>query len=65
MSEADAKSSDYSPSYRQKTVDETLDDHEERITRNERWRLVLKGAIVGLALASGSQQAVGQLVTFL
>jgi hypothetical protein len=39
-------------------VRETLVDHEERITRNERWRLLLKGAVVGLSLASGSDKVI-------
>lgn len=49
----------YDPSYRQQDVDETLQDHEERITRNERWRLILKGAVAGIAMASGGQIAGG------
>lgn len=40
------------------SVRETLMDHEERITTNERWRLLLKGAIVGLSLASGSDRVI-------
>jgi hypothetical protein len=55
----------YEPSYRQEDVDKTLEDHERRITRNERWRLILKGAIAGLAMATATDQGIGYLIQFL
>lgn len=52
-------------SYREQNVEETLQDHESRITKNEKWRLVLKGAIAGLAMATASEQGIGALIQFL
>lgn len=40
-------------SYREETVDETLDDHESRITRNERFRERAKGAIAVISMMLG------------
>lgn len=52
-------------SYRQRDVHRTLDDHERRITTNEKWRLVLKGAVAGLAMATASEQGLSALIGLL
>lgn len=63
MASPTAESKD--PSFRQRHVQNTLDDHEKRITTNERWRLLLKGAVAGLAMANGADQAFNALVGLL
>lgn len=48
---SDAESDVYDPSYRQKSVDTTLDQHERRISRLEKVALIT----VGYGIAEGSQ----------
>lgn len=63
-----AETQDESPqplSYRDQHVDDTLDDHEQRITDNERRWLVAKGALGMLAAYEGVDFAVGQLVSLI
>jgi len=48
---SDAESEVYEPTYRERDVDHTLDDHEQRINRLE--KAVLVG--FGYGLAEGSQ----------
>lgn len=45
-----ASDSSYEPSYRQKSVDGTLDEHEKRITRLEKAGLI----VLGYSIAEGS-----------
>lgn len=52
-------------SYRERTVDKTLDDHEKRITANERRWLITKGALGMLALTKGADLAISQLIKLL
>jgi type II secretory pathway component PulM len=47
-------SESYEPTYRQERVDKRLQDHERRITKNERRWLMTKGALVMLAVVGGS-----------
>lgn len=63
-SEHDAARS-YSPSYREQTVDKTLEDHDARITANEKRWLMTKGAIGTLAAIKGVDFALVQLGQFL
>lgn len=44
----------YDPSYRQERVDTRLQDHEARISKNERRWLMTKGALIMLAIVGGS-----------
>jgi hypothetical protein len=60
---AEEPSSDLS--FREKTVQSKLADHEKRITTNERWRLLLKGAVFGLAMASGSDRVIDLAITLI
>lgn len=52
-------------SYRKRDVDQTLRDHEARITQNERRWLVAKGALGTLAVIKGIDVAVAELITLL
>lgn len=50
----------YDPTYRQRDVDDTLEDHDSRISRLE------KGALVGLGYAlATAPEVVGQVMQFL
>jgi len=60
-----ASDSEYQPSYRQQTVDQTLDEHDARITRNEKRWLMTKGAIGTLAAVKGVDFAITQLGSFI
>lgn len=53
---------DYLEAYRERSVDATLEDHERRITNNERRWLMAKGAFAMLATIKGVDFAVGQLM---
>lgn len=57
--------SPYDPSYRQADIDETLEDHETRISDNERTLLILKGVAGGLAMATAADQGVAYVLKFL
>lgn len=52
-------------SYRQQHVDDTLTDHEERITKNERRWLVTKGALAMLAVTKGVDFGIDQFIGLL
>jgi len=54
--------SEYEPSYRQKSVDKALDEHDARISRNEKRT---KGALAMLAATKGIDFGIGQLGTLL
>jgi len=60
-----ATDSEYQPNYRQRTVDKTLDEHDKRITRNEKRWLMTKGAIGTLAAVKGVDFAITQLGSFI
>jgi hypothetical protein len=47
--------------FRERTVHKTLDDHDTRITKNERRWLVAKGALAMLAAAEGTSFVTSQL----
>jgi len=57
--------SEYEPSYRQKSVDKALDEHDARISRNEKRWLMTKGALAMLAATKGIDFGIGQLGTLL
>jgi hypothetical protein len=48
-------------SYREQHIDDTVEDHERRITKNERRWLVTKGALMMLAAIKGVDFGVSQL----
>jgi hypothetical protein len=56
---------EYRPSYREETVDETLDEHDVRISRNEKRWLMTKGALGMLATVKGVDFAISQLGSFI
>lgn len=53
--------SQYLQGYREREVDDTLEEHERRITANERRWLMAKGALAMLAAIKGVNFAVRQL----
>ena len=55
----------YEPSFRQQSVDSRLDEHDARITANEKRWLMTKGAIGTLAAIKGVDFALVQLGQFL
>lgn len=57
--------SGYLGTYREQYVDDTLDDHERRITTNERRWLMTKGALATLATIKGVNFAIAQLGSIL
>lgn len=59
------QSSEYQPTYRQQNVDETLNEHDRRISNNERRWLIAKGAMAMLAANEGINFAAGQLSSFI
>lgn len=56
---------EYEPSYRQQTVDQTLDEHDTRISKNEKRWLVTKGALAMLAAMKGIDAGLAQLGSLL
>jgi len=64
---ADTQDADpeYLSAYRERHVDNTLEDHERRITKNERRWLVTKGALAMLAAIKGVDFAVAQVASFI
>lgn len=60
-----AESEDYQPSYRQRTVDKTLAEHDTRISRNEKRWLMTKGALATLAAVKGVDFAITSLGSFI
>lgn len=52
-------------SYRERDVDQTLSEHDKRISNNERRWLVAKGALGMLAIIKGSEVGLGQLVSLI
>jgi hypothetical protein len=52
---------EYEPSYRERTIDQTLDEHDNRISQNEKRWLMTKGALAMLAAVKGIDTAVGHL----
>lgn len=44
---------EYEPSYRERTIDKKLRNHESRITKNERRWLITKGALAMMAGIKG------------
>mgnify|MGYP006295093363 CR=1 FL=1 len=55
----------YQPSFRQQTVDKRLEDHDARITANEKRWLMTKGALATLAAIKGVDFALVQLGSFI
>jgi len=53
----------YEPTYREIDVDETLSDHENRISDNERRWLLAKGAFVALATIQGTNVAIDAVMS--
>lgn len=56
-----ADTTEYEPSYREQSVDATLDEHDARISRNEKRWLMTKGALGMLATVKGVDFAIAQL----
>lgn len=52
-------------SYRERDIESTLKDHEDRITMNERRWLVTKGALGMLAIMKGSDVLITELLALL
>lgn len=63
MPSNDARS--YEPSYRESRVDERLNEHDTRITANERRWLMTKGALAMMAAIKGVDFAITHLSQFL
>jgi len=55
----------YEPSFRQQTVDTRLEDHDARITANEKRWLMTKGALATLAAIKSVDFALVQLGSFI
>lgn len=51
----------YEPNYRQNQVDKTLEEHDRRISRNEKRWLMTKGALGMLAMVKGVDFAISQI----
>lgn len=52
---------EYSPTFRERTVDQTLSEHDNRISKNEKRWLVTKGALTMLAAVKGIDFTIAQL----
>lgn len=62
---ATESTTEYEPSYRERTVDQTLTEHDRRISQNEKRWLMTKGALGMLAAMKGIDAAIGQLGSFI
>lgn len=56
-----ADADEYQPSYREQTVDKTLQNFDKRISENEKRWLMSKGALAMLATLKGVDFAISKL----